>query len=289
MGLSAETYNILLQKGIEAALEAGEVIQNFDRDSLKIEKKEDFSSYATQVVTEVDFLSQEKILEILTPTILKYDLGLLTEESQDNESRFRKDYFWCIDPLDGTLPFIEDNDGYCVSIALVNKAGESIMGIIYNPQTDSLYYNSFDNKLYKNHKVFKLPPKDNELLLVFDRGFLKKKNINMILEYFVKLNYPKPIVASHGGACMNAIWILESKIRAAYFKFPKEEKGGGSLWDFAATSALFNRQKLFISDIKGCRLNMNKPFSYFNKEGIIYSNDPTLMNDIILLNEIVSH
>ncbi|NME67966.1 3'(2'),5'-bisphosphate nucleotidase CysQ family protein [Flammeovirga aprica] len=289
MGLSTETYNLLLQKGIEAALEAGKIIQSFDKKSLNIDKKETFKSYATQVVTEVDFLSQEKILEILTPTILKYDLGLLTEESQDNESRFNKDFFWCIDPLDGTLPYIEQNDGYSVSIALVNKDGKSIMGIIYNPQTDSLYYNTHDNKLYKNNKLFQLPEKENDLFLVFDRGFMKRENINMIYGYFKKLNYPKPTVVSHGGACMNAIWVLESKARAAYFKLPKKEKGGGSLWDFAATSALFGRQKLYGSDIKGCQLNINKSEPYFNEEGIIYTNDPTLMNDIILLNEILNH
>ncbi|WP_044205922.1 3'(2'),5'-bisphosphate nucleotidase CysQ [Flammeovirga sp. OC4] len=289
MGLSEKTYNLLLQKGIEAAIEAGKLILNFDRKALKVKKKDEFQSYATQVVTEVDFQSQEKILEILTPTILKYDLGLLTEESQDNESRLKKDFFWCIDPMDGTLSYIEGNDGFSVSIALVNKAGKSIMGIIYNPKTDNLYYNSYDNKLYKNNKPFQIPIRDHELTFVFDKGFLKHKNFDTVLGYFEKLNYPKPTIVAHGGACMNAIWVLESNSRAAYFKLPKKTKGGGSLWDFAASSALFDRKKLFSSDIKGMQLNMNKASSYFNQEGIIYTNDPTLMNDIILLHEILSH
>ena len=50
---------------------------------------------------------------------MTYDLALLTEESEDDRSCFEKDYFWCIDPLDGTLPFTRNEAGYSVSIGLV--------------------------------------------------------------------------------------------------------------------------------------------------------------------------
>ena len=60
------------------------------------------------------------LYEVITQ---KYDFGILTEETPDNGSRLVKDYFWCVDPLDGTLPFTEGTPGYSVSIALVSKSG----------------------------------------------------------------------------------------------------------------------------------------------------------------------
>ena len=41
-----------------------------------------------------------------------------------------------------------------------------------------------------------------------------------------------------GGAVLNACQVLEHP-PALYFKRPKKQPGGGSLWDFAATACLF--------------------------------------------------
>ena len=91
-------------------------------------------------MTEVDFKSQQIILELIEPTLEKYDLALLSEEKEDDHSRFQKDYFWAIDPLDGTLPFIENMDGFAVSIALVSKAGIPIIGAVFDPTNSTLYH-----------------------------------------------------------------------------------------------------------------------------------------------------
>ena len=54
---------------------------------------------------------------MLELSLRDYALALLTEESADDGSQFCQDYFWCIDPLDGTLPFIRGLPGYAVSIS----------------------------------------------------------------------------------------------------------------------------------------------------------------------------
>ena len=48
----------------------------------------------------------------------EFEVGFLSEETEDNGSRFEEDYFWCIDPMDGTLAFINGHPGFSVSIAL---------------------------------------------------------------------------------------------------------------------------------------------------------------------------
>ena len=72
---------------------------------------------------------------------------------------------------------------------------------------------------------------------------------------------------------MNACWVLE-KAPACYFKFPKPEDGGGSLWDYAATASLFHEAGAVASDIYGKPLDLNRPDSTFmNHRGVLFTNN----------------
>ena len=49
------------------------------------------------------------------------------------------EYFWLVDPLDGTKEFIKRNGEFTVNIALIYK-GNPIMGVIYVPVKEDLYF-----------------------------------------------------------------------------------------------------------------------------------------------------
>jgi len=119
--LENSDLTILTNIAIQAAQKAGERISEQAGKQIAVQYKTGGTSLASQVVTEIDGLSQEIILQTLKPLTDTYDLGLLTEEQADDKSRCEKEFFWCIDPLDGTLPFIEQKHGYAVSIALISK------------------------------------------------------------------------------------------------------------------------------------------------------------------------
>jgi len=85
---------------IKAALSAGKVIQKHMNDEVKMEKKEGGDSYASQVVTAVDLACEKVILSHLMPTCDELDVAILSEETEDDGSRFEEDFFWCIDPMD---------------------------------------------------------------------------------------------------------------------------------------------------------------------------------------------
>ena len=125
---------------IKAALSAGKVIQKYMNDDVKVEKKEGGASYASQVVTAVDLECEKVILSHLLPTCDEFDVALLSEETEDDGSRLEEDFFWCIDPMDGTLAFINKQPGFSVSIALVAKDGTPYIGVVFDPSTDTLYY-----------------------------------------------------------------------------------------------------------------------------------------------------
>ena len=122
-----------------AAQAAADFIESRSGEAVAVMNKEGGDSLASQVVTEVDELAQGRILEVLDPSFDAYGLGSLTEKSEDDGGRLEKDYFWCIDPLDGTLPFTPGIPGYGVSIALVRQDGVPMIGAIADPTTGTRY------------------------------------------------------------------------------------------------------------------------------------------------------
>ena len=98
----------------------------------------------------MDLESQQLILEMLAGSMREFSLGLLAEESEDNASRFETDAFWCIDPLDGTLPFVEGTAGYSISIALVSRGGEPLIGVVRDPVDKVTYHACRQGGAFRN-------------------------------------------------------------------------------------------------------------------------------------------
>ena len=65
------------------------------------------------------------------------------------EERSGWEYFWLVDPLDGTKEFIKRNGEFTVNIALVYQ-GYPIIGVIYIPVLEQLY---FSLKEHGAHRV----------------------------------------------------------------------------------------------------------------------------------------
>ena len=107
MKLSTSDLSELADLAILAASQAGQMIARSRPREIQYKDMQATArdkSLASQVVTEIDRHSEDIILGILTPTLERFELGLLTEEQDDDGGRLTNDYFWCIDPLDGTLP-----------------------------------------------------------------------------------------------------------------------------------------------------------------------------------------
>jgi len=282
MQLTAEHLNSLCQTAISAAIKAGHLISAYTGREIKVENKTGGSSLASQVVTEVDLLSQQCILEIIEPTCKSYDLALLTEESADDHSRLEKDYFWCIDPLDGTLPFTESTPGYAVSIALVSKAGIPQIGVVYDPVKQTLYHAVKGQGAYRNHEPWLITKDCNKkpLTLITDRSFLKHPYFEAteakLKQVAFQIGCTDLKLIHHGGAAMNTMWVLENA-PACYFKYPKPQDGGGSLWDYAATTCIFREIGAIATDIHGNPLELNRVNSTFmNHRGVLFTHTAEL-------------
>ncbi len=285
MKLSSTDIFFLTNCAISSAYQAGHLIQRSTTKAIEVISKTGGDSIASQVVTEIDIKAQELILQTLLPTCELFDLALLTEESEDTLSRLDKEYFWCVDPLDGTLPFIEKRAGYSVSIALVSKSGEPIIGVVFDPVTGTLYHAIKNGGAFRNSQPWIIEKaQTNSLTLVCDRSFLDQKNYEKIRAELNKISQQYGTheinVVSQGGAAMNACWVLENA-PACYFKFPKKQNGGGSIWDYAATSLIFEEIGAAVSDIEGNSLQLNRDDTTFmNHSGINFCSDSTLHSAI---------
>lgn len=82
----------------------------------------------------------EAYIEAALKNILP-DVVMVGEESVDAHGfpdLAGQDYFWLVDPLDGTKEFISGGGEYTVNIALIYK-GEPVMGVVYAPVPGDLY------------------------------------------------------------------------------------------------------------------------------------------------------
>jgi fructose-1,6-bisphosphatase/inositol monophosphatase family enzyme len=266
----------LSQIAIEAAKSAGKIIQNHINDDLKVQLKEGGSSFASQVVTEIDKLCEQAILSIIKPSCAAFNLALLSEETEDDGSRFEKEYFWCIDPLDGTLPFINKWPGFAVSIALVAKDGTPQLGVVYDPSNDNLYNAIKGFGAFKNEQAWSIQPDPQAAYLTYltDKKLMDTPKANemkaLLTELCKNLGLSKYKEISGAGSVMNAILALEHA-PACMIKFPKKEQGGGSVWDYAATACIYQELGFKVTNFIGGKLDLNKrDGSFMNDEGVFY-------------------
>ncbi len=124
----------MIERAVEAALEAGEAILEIYDQDFEVEYKADASP-----LTSADKAAHNIIVRILATT----PYPVLSEESAEigYEERASWSTYWLVDPIDGTKEFIKKNGEFTVNIALIEK-GVPTIGVVYVPVEDRLYLGS---------------------------------------------------------------------------------------------------------------------------------------------------
>lgn len=130
----------MLEKELEIAValarKAGAVIMDFYAAGVETEHKIHADNFS-EPVTIADRAASEIIVEGLRAAFPGD--GVLSEEEADNDERLTRKRVWVIDPIDGTYGFIEKTGDFAVQIGLAG-AGEAVLGVVFMPTTDSLYF-----------------------------------------------------------------------------------------------------------------------------------------------------
>lgn len=113
----------------DIAEDAARVILPYWRNGVTAETKAD-DSPVTRADQEAEALILER-LEALYPGVQTVAEEAVAADGAPAEAA---DWFWLIDPLDGTRGFIEGRESYTVNIALVHK-GAVVAGVVTAPAT----------------------------------------------------------------------------------------------------------------------------------------------------------
>ena len=119
----------LLQYAIRAAREAGKAIMEVYAQPFEVYTKADDSP-----ITQADLRASNIIKEILKPTGLPF---VSEEDLPPDRSQYKR--YWLVDPLDGTVEFVNRNGEFTVNIALIDDK-QPVLGVIYAPVTEQLWY-----------------------------------------------------------------------------------------------------------------------------------------------------
>ena len=130
----------LLIQTVKAALEAGDAILEIYQTEFTVDYKQDDSP-----LTQADRASHAIIMRHLQDS----DIPILSEEGKTLPVAERRSWqtLWIVDPLDGTKEFIKKNGEFTVNIALVAD-GTPIMGVVYAPDRQRLYFSMQDLGAY---------------------------------------------------------------------------------------------------------------------------------------------
>ncbi len=89
------------------------------------------------VVTEGDKASEAVIVRLLREQFPQYPI--LSEEGGGAGGARDGDYFWHVDPIDGTTNYANNIPFFSISIALAARNLAPVVGVVYNPVYDELY------------------------------------------------------------------------------------------------------------------------------------------------------
>ncbi len=227
--LGDNTMEKLLKAVIDISKKAGEEILKVYNGDISIEYKDDDSP-----LTEADKRAHKTI-----ETSLKEisDFPILSEEGKDIPFEKRKnwEYFWLVDPLDGTKEFIKRNGEFTVNIALIYR-NKPVFGVVYAPAIDALYYGGSNIGAFKIEKGIetKLPEKREnspKITVVASKSHLNEETKEFI--DMLKSKFDKVETVSIGSSlkfCLVAEGVADIYPRIA----PTME------WDTAAAHAILN-------------------------------------------------
>ncbi len=204
-------------------------------------------------LTLADKASNKIIIEGLEALDTNY--SILSEEEVHAPFEHRKKWstFWLVDPLDGTKEFINRNGEFTVNIALIEN-GKPILGVIYVPVTDTMYWGD------KNGAYLKQGNEETQLLCVNNstgkRIAVRSKSHAVPEEEAVLKKYNVTDSISVGSS-LKFCMVAEGKADVYYRHGPTME------WDIGAGQAILEAAggKVFIE-------TSDKPFRY-NKENLL--------------------
>ena len=165
-----------IQDIVIIAKEAGNAIMQVYKQDFEVEYKQDSSPLT---------LADKKANDIIEDGLnqLSVNFPILSEEGKEIPYKDRKhwEYFWLVDPLDGTKEFVKKNGEFTVNIALIHK-DTPVLGVVYAPALDVCYWAKKGEGAFKDEQKLPLKTADqrNTYKIVASRSHMSDETQTFI-------------------------------------------------------------------------------------------------------------
>ena len=238
----------------EISWEVSDLLKSYSlnqKDTARYIEKLNIRNLESGPVTSADIKANEIIIQGIKKYFPEANWGFLSEENYKKKSEtLFQDWIWIIDPLDGTMDFINGTGEYAVHIALTYQK-KVILGVVLIPSKEELWFcldgegswcesKKSEQKFTKeiNSKII------SELKVVTSRSHKPQELIYLLEEL-------KPLeVIGMGSVGYKIISIIKGEADL-YISYPIKGKSSPKDWDIVPPEALIKGCGGYFTNIKG--------------------------------------
>ena len=193
-------------------------------------------------VTSADVRTERMLIEELSKARPGY--GFLGEESGAVEGK-DKSHRFIIDPIDGTLNFMHGIPHFAICIAL-EREGQLVAGVTYNPVTDDLYYAEKGHGAYHNNKRLRVAERKTLAPCVIATGLpmMGRDGHDDALKETAALMKTTSGIRRFGAASLDLAYVAEGRFDGFW-------ELGLKSWDMAAGIVLVREAGGMVADLDG--------------------------------------
>ena len=221
-----------IQDIVKIAKDAGKAIMKIYNQEFDVEYKTD-SSPLTIADKKANEIIVTALNQLSVNSFLEQNIPIISEEGRSVPYDERKnwEYFWLIDPLDGTKEFVKKNGEFTINIALINKE-KPVLGVVYSPVLNVCYWAKRDEGAFKNGE--KLPLKTKEKRDVYKIVASRSHMSNETKDFIEAIDTDKEKVIISIGSSLKICLVAEGEANI----YPR--LGPTMEWDTAAAHAIVN-------------------------------------------------
>ena len=219
-------------------------------------------------VTQADLRASDIIKEILKLSGWPF---VSEEDLPPDRSQFKR--YWLVDPLDGTVEFVNRNGEFTVNIALIDDK-QPVLGVIYAPVMDTIWY--ADKGHWTKDRGHKTEDKKTSVIRPQSLVFSPSSSVPRPFTVLVSRSHRTPEVDEYINKVLRpAHPDLVIDTQGSSLKFARLAEGSADVyvcysktkeWDTAAADAI-----LRAAGGKVLRISNGLPLEYSKKE---YPNPP---------------
>lgn len=248
----------------EVVREAGLILKNAHAGSENIFEKSGFANFVTAYDCQIQEFLVDKLKEAFP------EAGFIGEENHLQEP-LGQGYYFIIDPIDGTTNFIHDYHHSCISVGVAYQ-GQGIMGVVYNPYLDEMYWAKKGEGSYCNEKCLTVRNSSlEESIVAFGCARYNSEETDRSFDFAKKLYLQSHGIRNGGSSAMDICHIASGR-NGLYFEMLLQP------WDYAAASVILEEAGGVITTMDGFPITLDAPCSILAGSPVVWKESMDLWN-----------